>query len=87
MSVVPVDGKFIIEKDEHALRSYLWRFHLHRETPPSKEEAARWAGAKQDIWKNILPINLRCLEGVDWGRLDVKRSDKARDLEPKYVVE
>lgn len=56
-------------------------------TFPPKEVAVLWPDAKQEIWPMILPINLRILDCVEWDRIDVKRSDAAVNLGPKYVVD
>ena len=56
-------------------------------TSPSEEEAAKWVDAKQETWKDILPINLRALDGIDWDRIDARRFEMARDMEPKYKVD
>lgn len=51
------------------------------------EEAANWPDTIQTIWPEILPVNLRILDGVDWDQVVVKRSCKAEEIEPKYVVD
>ncbi|OBT87617.1 hypothetical protein VE02_04109 [Pseudogymnoascus sp. 03VT05] len=58
--------------------------HIGKEGLP--EEAAKWPDTIQSLWPEILPVNLRILDGVDWDQIVVKRSCKAEEIEPKYVV-
>ncbi|OBT64846.1 hypothetical protein VE03_06429 [Pseudogymnoascus sp. 23342-1-I1] len=50
------------------------------------EEASKWPDTIRSIWLDILPVNLRILDGVNWDQIVVKRSCKAEGIEPKYVV-
>ncbi|OBT75832.1 hypothetical protein VF21_05529 [Pseudogymnoascus sp. 05NY08] len=58
--------------------------HIGKEGLP--EEAAKWPDTIQSLWPEILPVNLRILDGVDWDQIVVKRGCKAEEIEPKYVV-
>ncbi|KFY14824.1 hypothetical protein V492_02390 [Pseudogymnoascus sp. VKM F-4246] len=55
--------------------------HIGKEKLP--EEAAKWPDTTQSIWLEILPLNLRILDGVNWDQIVVKRSCKAAEIEPK----
>jgi hypothetical protein len=59
--------------------------HIGKEGLP--EEAANWPDTIQSIWPEIVPVNLRILDGVNWDQIVVKRSCKAEEIEPKYVVD
>ena len=54
--------------------------------PVSAEEVAKWPDSRKKLWPVVLPVNLRCLEGVEWERVEVYYSKNALELEPKYVV-
>lgn len=51
------------------------------------EDAAKWPDTVRSIWLDIVPVNLRILDGVDWDQLVVRKSDMAGKIEPKYVVD
>lgn len=59
--------------------------HIGKERLP--EASAKWPDTMRSIWLEILPVNLRILEGVDWDQIVVKRNDMAERMEPKYVVD
>ncbi|ELR04248.1 hypothetical protein GMDG_06656 [Pseudogymnoascus destructans 20631-21] len=42
------------------------------------EEAAKWPDARQSIWPQILPVNLRIMDGVNWDQIVVKRAIRLR---------
>jgi hypothetical protein len=39
----------------------------------------------QETWESVVPVNLRCFEGVEWEGVQVKRSD-FRDDGLRYKV-
>ena len=51
------------------------------------EHFAKWnkGGRGQKEWEQIMPINLRCFEGVEWDKIQVKVGNW-KDIEPKYEV-
>jgi hypothetical protein len=51
------------------------------------EHFAKWnkGGRDQKEWEQIMPINLRCFEGVEWDKIQVKVGNW-KDTEPKYEV-
>ncbi|KAL5354535.1 hypothetical protein ACLOAV_000624 [Pseudogymnoascus australis] len=55
--------------------------HIGKEKLP--EEAAKWPDTTQSIWLEIVPVNMRILDGVDWDQIIVKRSCKAEGIESK----
>lgn len=38
-----------------------------------------------DSWKDTLPVNVRCLDGLEWGSFEVGKADH-KDIEPRYQV-
>jgi len=51
----------------------------------SKEVWDSWSQERRENWPNILPVNLKCLEGVEWDTIDIKKGDW-RSEDPQYVV-
>ncbi|PQE20113.1 glutathione-dependent formaldehyde-activating enzyme protein [Rutstroemia sp. NJR-2017a BBW] len=51
----------------------------------TKEELDSWSKDVQNIWSNLVPVNLKCIAGVEWDDIEIKKSYlRARD--PQYVV-
>ncbi|KFY01241.1 hypothetical protein O988_02852 [Pseudogymnoascus sp. VKM F-3808] len=48
------------------------------------EDAAKWPDTVRSIWLDIVPVNLRILDDVDWDQLVVRKSDMAGKIEPKH---
>ncbi|ESZ89779.1 hypothetical protein SBOR_9839 [Sclerotinia borealis F-4128] len=44
-----------------------------------------WTPAQQERWLNILPVNLRCFEGVEWDTINIYKAN-SRATDPQYVV-
>jgi hypothetical protein len=48
--------------------------------------AAEWSAEDKEMWPKLLPLNLKCMDGIELDRILVNRSDMALELEPKYSV-
>jgi hypothetical protein len=53
----------------------------------SPEHYAKYSGPQKDQkkWEGIMPINLRCFEGVEWDKIEVKKAN-VKDFGVKYEV-
>lgn len=53
----------------------------------SPEHYAKYSGPQKDQkkWEGIMPINLRCFEGVEWDKIEVKKLNY-KDFGVKYEV-
>ncbi|KAE9363755.1 hypothetical protein N431DRAFT_497541 [Stipitochalara longipes BDJ] len=49
------------------------------------EHFAKYSKRDQKAWEGYMPINLRCFEGVEWDKIEVKKGDY-KDVEPQYEV-
>ncbi|KAH8592683.1 Mss4-like protein [Bisporella sp. PMI_857] len=56
---------------------------------PDKAVYEAWPEERQNkrmMMVQHIPVNLRCLDGVEWDQITIKKSEGSR-LEPKYVVD
>ena len=56
-----------------------------RKLDVTPEHFAKYSKKDQKAWEEILPVNLRCFEGVEWDKIEVKKGD-FKAVEPKYEV-
>ena len=56
-----------------------------RKLSVTPEHFAKYGKKDQKAWEQVLPVNLRCFEEVEWDGIVVKKGG-LKDAEPKYEV-
>ncbi|KAM3065389.1 hypothetical protein ACMFMG_011488 [Clarireedia jacksonii] len=51
----------------------------------TKEEFDSWSKDMQNMWTNVVPVNLKCIAGVEWANVEIKKNN-ARSRNRQYVV-